>query len=338
MPRLVTWRAPSTPFRAQHVPVGREFLRQAESRGELMRLACGVYIATAASSQDARMQHLLQALALQVRFDNPIVCSHETAAALHGIPLLHSSDLPATPRFILDPDQGRNRPGTPRIQVTPLPAGHICTVTDGPLAGLVATTPARTALDLTSEGDLVRGLMALDHVARTRALRWCRPGDLRGPNVRPERLRAAVSELDDVHATLTRRGRRRRREALTLVDPRHESPGESASIARIHQAGLPAPLVQARIQTDDGTFFSDFYWPDFGVVGECDGAVKYLGGMTSEGQAAADQRRIQEKSREIAIVRRGLTFVRWMASEPMYSPWRWLDHLTHALRAGGADV
>ena len=187
MPRLVTWRAVDAlprPTRAGWT----EFLRQAESRGELMRLACGVYIATAASSQDARMQHLLQALALQVRFDNPIVCSHETAAALHGIPLLHSSDLPATPRFILDPDQGRNRPGTPRIQVTPLPAGHICTVTDGPLAGLVATTPARTALDLTSEGTWSAvSWHSTTWLARAALVS---SGDLRGPNVRPERLRA----------------------------------------------------------------------------------------------------------------------------------------------------
>jgi hypothetical protein len=323
------------PFRADHVGPGREFLRRAEARGDLMRLAPGVYIAATAVNGDPGQLHLLRALARQLRHVNPIVASHETAALLHGIPLRHSNAVPATPRFVLDPSAGRNRPGTPRIRVVAIPSDQVITIRAGQLEGLRATDPTRTALDLASEAALPFALAALDHVARHEALRTSAPWQLRGPAVPEGVLAASRMRLLAIHATLSRRGRRRRREALALVDPRHESPGESASLAQIYLAGLPLPTPQARITTDKGPFYPDFYWSDFGVVGECDGAMKYLGGTTRAGQAAADARRVAEKRRELAIRRAGLYPVRWMASEAMYSPYDWLAELGAALRAGG---
>ena len=300
-----------------------------------MRLAPGVYIAATAVGTDARQLHLLQALARQLRHENPIAASHETAALLHGLPLRSLNAVPVQPRFTLDPSQGSNRPGTPSIRVVPLPPEHVVTVTHGQLEGLRATDLERTALDLASEADLPFALMALDHAARTIALQSCIEHELRGGDVNCALLMKGRQRMESRHASLSRRGRRRRREALALVDPRHESPGESASCARIYLAGLPAPVPQAPVVTGIGVFYGDCYWPEFGVVGECDGAVKYAGGTTGATQAAADERRLAEKDRENAIRRTGLKVVRWMAAEAMYAPDAWLAELASALRAGG---
>ena len=65
-------------------------------------------------------------------------------------------------------------------------------------------------------------------------------------------------------------------EAISLADPRAESPLESASRGFLHEAHLPLPELQAWICGADGrTYRVDFLWRDRRVIGEADGWVKY---------------------------------------------------------------
>lgn len=72
------------------------------------------------------------------------------------------------------------------------------------------------------------------------------------------------------------RGCRHSTEAAERADPRSESPYESWARAIMLQNSLPMPLLQREF-FDAAGFIGrvDFYWPQFRLVGEFDGWVKY---------------------------------------------------------------
>jgi hypothetical protein len=91
---------------------------------------------------------------------------------------------------------------------------------------------------------------------------------------------------------------------VQLADPRAESVLESLSRLRIIDSGLPAPEPQVTILDPAGHFCGrvDFYWDEFGVVGEADGMGKY--------DEARDSL-IEEKKRQGWIEDTGLIVERW---------------------------
>lgn len=147
------------------------------------------------------------------------------------------------------------------------------------------TGPARTVMDIARERGVDAGVVAADYVLHRKL-------------ADREELAAAV------RACSTWPGRRSARIALALADGDAESPLESISRLRIAAAGLPAPLLQVEFCDMDGVYItrSDFYWPEFGVVGEADGLEKY----DAEGRVAARQ-----EETHTALVRCGLEVVRW---------------------------
>jgi hypothetical protein len=64
---------------------------------------------------------------------------------------------------------------------------------------------------------------------------------------------------------------RQARAVLALADPRAESPLESLTRLALHDDGFPPPDLQVWIGIDR----VDFYWPEFDLVLEADGRVKY---------------------------------------------------------------
>ena len=121
------------------------------------------------------------------------------------------------------------------------------------------TTPvARTVVDLAREHGIVSGLAAADAALHDRL-------------TTPDEL-AVVLQLQ-------RRwpGARAARFAVEFADARAESPLESVSRLRMHQHRLPRPDLQRLICDDHGVVVtrSDFYWDEFGVIGESDGAMKW---------------------------------------------------------------
>ncbi len=108
--------------------------------------------------------HLLRALAEQVTAPNR-VASHDTAALAHGLPLLNTRLSAAGPVHLTRPrsssDRSRVAPGR-QLHLGGLPQHHVVTLP----SALVATTPARTAVDLAVSLPLPAGLMVADAAAR----------------------------------------------------------------------------------------------------------------------------------------------------------------------------
>ncbi len=112
-----------------------------------------------------------------------------------------------------------------------------------------------------------------------------------------------LNELDEI----VRQQRRwpavaRARRALASIDGRAESPLESLSRLHLLRCGVPAPVLQQEIGDEYGSFVGrvDFYWDEFGLVGEADGAAKYdLPAV------------IAEKQRQSRLLELGLVVVRW---------------------------
>lgn len=104
---------------------------------------------------------------------------------------------------------------------------------------------------------------------------------------------------------------RARHEALArLASPLAASVGESLSRAGMIRGGFQVPELQHEFRLPDGTrYFVDFYWPEAGIVGEFDGAQKYLRSRDISGK---DPSVVvwEEKQREDALRRLGLDVLR----------------------------
>ena len=80
-------------------------------------------------------------------------------------------------------------------------------------------------------------------------------------------------------------------------------------------AGVSKPELQAAHRDAHGLIgYSDFHWPEYGVVGEFDGWAKYSRGEYLAGRSPEDVLKA-EKIREDRLRATGLTLVRWMWPE-----------------------
>lgn len=105
--------------------------------------------------------------------------------------------------------------------------------------------------------------------------------------------------------------RRRVLDVLELADEASESVGESRSRALIHILGLPAPVLQHSFYDHEGFIArTDFFWPEYGVVGEFDGDAKYLDDDLLDGRSTRETV-LAEKKREDRLRALGYKVVRW---------------------------
>jgi len=99
---------------------------------------------------------------------------------------------------------------------------------------------------------------------------------------------------------------------------RGESPLESRRRLALRRYDLPAPQPQAIIGNSWGGFVArvDFYWDEYGVVGEADGDIKYTKSASERSVGVTDSDDepdplVREKRRQTALERLGLRVVRW---------------------------
>jgi hypothetical protein len=77
------------------------------------------------------------------------------------------------------------------------------------------------------------------------------------------------------------------------------------------EAGFPSPVLQKEFVDRHGfRAFVDFWWPEYGIIGEADGQLKY-GGPTGADPEAARRAVIAEKNRENTLRRLCSGFARW---------------------------
>jgi hypothetical protein len=273
---------PVTTAGAQALGWTRGARRHAVSSGDLAVLGRGVVgppgDPSALAWQARQAAHLMAARASAARCPRATL-SHFAAALRSGIPILGEPGRPCltvpagTPLRRLA-DAHLHRATLPPSQVTQLGADAI-------------TVPARTVMDIAREHGVPAGVVAADYVLHNGL---CGTADL-----------AAAYE-----ACAGWPGRRAARTTLLSADGDAESPLESLSRLRFAATGLPAPQAQVELCDLDGRYItrSDFYWDEYGVVGEADGQAKYEG---ADGDDTAERERQTRRALEAA----GVIVVNW---------------------------
>ena len=106
--------------------------------------------------------------------------------------------------------------------------------------------------------------------------------------------------------------------ALQYASPLSGSALESHSFGLFVDGGLPLPERQTRFVIDGRTHYVDFFWPDFRLIGEADGEMKF----DEEGRAQYEAHRRQGRLQKL-----GIPVVRWGWDEVLRDPQGWLEGL-----------
>ncbi|WP_155990687.1 hypothetical protein [Paraoerskovia marina] len=280
-PRVLVPR--TLPTSESYDPVERaEQLRRVRS-GSLVRVRRGVYVHAETGPADgparARQQHLLrQVRGVTERFTTPYWFSHETAALLWGCwtwrlgTEIHLTQL-GRPKVRPEADPSTRRHWTaldPRDRATS--------------DGVPLTSLERTVVDCARTLRPAQALVIADSALRIGA-------DPRG-----------IARCLD--AARGRRGVRRARQTLEIVDAASESPGETVVRWMLHDAGLPAMTHGVEVTTRRGLFRLDLADVAAKVAIEFDGAVKY-GGAFGDGASKL----WAEKQRHDALTEQGWTVI-----------------------------
>ncbi|MCU1438568.1 MAG: hypothetical protein JWP66_1655 [Naasia sp.] len=270
-------------------------LQRALARGEVVRIRRGAYCrADRWAELDSRERQLVRMHAVAAVSGKDIVFCGPSAAAAWHLPRL----APWTDEVhvaVADRAGGRSS-GDVRRRVMDLTGVRVNEVGE-----LLVTGLASTAVQQALEWDFPAAVGVLDAARRTRD-----PGP-----VTREELLAELARL---------RPRRHASRALTAVGfsvAASESFGESITRARLHELGYPPPVLQAPISDERGLIGRvDFYWPDYGVIGEFDGAVKYERPEYLQGKSPAQVVWL-EKQREDRLRRRSTGFFRAIWADVM---------------------
>lgn len=256
-------------------------LRRHIRAGRWTRLRRAVFTPVRIPDGDAR--EALEAAAAALAWPGSVV-SHESAALLHGLPVLHR---PKTPIVTVVSNDVTGRRSKTLARSATLHAGDL-----GTWFGVRLTSPARTVVDL-ARHDRRSGLVVADASMR---YKLCQAREL---NV----------ALDGCRGWM---GSRAAAWVVQNADPLAESPLESLTREAIVGAGLPAPELQAWIEDEwDGWRCRvDMIWRHRQVVLEADGRIKY-----DDRQALWD-----EKVRQERLERLGFRVVRVMWSDVIGDP------------------
>lgn len=309
---LADWRDDFILMREQPDRASQRAVWKATTDDRLVRLVNGVYLpADRWSELDDRGRHLQVMRAVTVQRDRRLVFSHRSAAVAWGLPLLGALGLDA---HVVASRAGGGRSDDHLVRhCVDIPLESLF------IDGLEVTSLPRTIVDIARSSGFVEGLIVADAA-------------LAGVAVPGLGLRS-VTKLD-----LAReipgpgsRGVAFARSVVEFADHRSGSPLESTSRASMATAGLSRPRLQHEFNDADGRMIVDFWWPEWGVVGEADGRSKYEDPRFRNGrsleQVLVDEKWREDRIRQIPEVR---GFARWGAAVA-HSPQR----LGRLLRSAG---
>ncbi len=255
--------------------------------GLLVRVASDTFVDGTSwrlTRDDVLARHHLVLAATVVRAPNCVV-SHRSAAVLHGLPILGHVGRPEITR----PLTGRALTGTRSHRLRVMPESER-------QSGLPVTSAVRTCIDVSRTHGLEAGLVVSDAALAI--------GRATAAQLSHEALGLAATP-----------GVSTARTVAEFADGRAESPLESLSRWRLHEAGVEPPVPQVRIWIDTAEWRVDFLWPELAVVGEADGRGKYR---------QASDALWREKLRQRELERAGLAVVRWFwgdtADTPSFAP------------------
>lgn len=256
-------------------------LRAACRDGTLEQLRRGVYAPPGGDEPRGRHRDLARAAAV-LRLPGTAI-SHASAALFHGLPVPASS-LAQVHLTRASGSHGRRRAGV-HFHHSPLRDDEVVLI-DGFRVTALERTIADTLRDERFEWSVA--------IADAGLARQADAGVL----------------LAYADAGRRRRGNRNLQRALAFADGRAGSPAESMSRVSMLRAGIPTPHLQFEVINADGEWVatSDFAWPEFRLIGEMDGRVKY--DAPDRGRTASDVV-AREKDREERIRACGWSITRW---------------------------
>jgi very-short-patch-repair endonuclease len=198
------------------------------------------------NAQQPHVSEQTRLLALGSTLPDGAVISHDSAAALYGLPAslfpdgcLHISLTAGEP--------------VPQRKELVVHSRHLPPDDHRKVDGLLVTTPERTFLDLAASCDRERLVVIGDAMLRAE---WTTKDLL----------------LDRMQTAYRVRGVRVARSMVPLLDAGAQSPPESVVRLRMRDAGLPAPATQLEVQLDDVTVHIDLGYDAAKVGIEYEGA------------------------------------------------------------------
>jgi hypothetical protein len=243
-------------------------------------------------SLDTRQRYLVRIASIASSRRTRAVLSHLSAAAVWNLPVLGAwptevhTTIPTTA-------VAHSRNGVVQHKAPLLDEDVV------EIGGFLVTSIPRTVIDLAMSESFLSAVIAAD-----RALLVDRFGR------RPSLTTRGVLEACWERAT-PRRAHRRATAVLRFAGTRSESPLESVSRVNLRAAGLPRPQLQVPHYDDQGFIGEpDFCWPEFGLIGEADGDIKYLD-VGVRGDRSAERVVLDEKIREDRFRSLGRGVARW---------------------------
>jgi hypothetical protein len=260
-------------------------------RGDLERIAPGVYALAAAWSPLAPWERHLALARAAVRVTPDAIVSHTSAAALLGMPMPPHPPGRATMTLLHDTRTSEDD-GWRRLHRGHTPAAHVLIDEGRPFL-----VPARTVVDCMREMRPGDALAVLDAALRDKVVTGAEVVSMR----RHQRRWPGIAAADAI---------------LPLADGRRESWFESTSAWAMSSWGLPPGIPQVVVSDPRGRTVGrvDVLWPELGVVGEADGRGKYLADRQGVGRPAdevAARAVVAQGVRESRLRDLGLEVVRW---------------------------
>lgn len=281
-------------------------------RGLWVRLRHGVYAdAEVIADADPLARHRLHLAAAIAASEEPAFAVGPSAAVVHGQPL--RAGAPDEVYLVRESGQDLRSLGRPSKHPLEIPRmrimSHVLSPSDVTEVGGIPTVTAPLAALTTAPG-----VTFFRRVGLFDAVLWdgrVTHGDL-------------LALLDSWPSLGGRAGtlaalERARRGAQTYF--------ETVSRLVLVGQGLPEPQLQVPIYDEDGLIgYVDMYWDDLAVIGEADGAVKYVDREVL----------IAEKRREDRLRARGFGVVRWMPEDLRENPERIAARIRLAARRRAA--
>ena len=251
-------------------------LSAAVRRGLLVRVRHGAYVASAVwAAANIEQRHRIRTVAVVLAHGDRVALSHTTAALHHGF-RLWNVDLGRV--HLLRLDGGPSRVfGDLVYHAAGWAADDICD-----RDGMLATAPARAAVEAASLQGVEAGLVILDSAIDLKA-------------ATPRELAGAFESMIGWPST------RSLQISIRLMRPGAQSVGETRTRYLCWMHGIPEPQLQFEVFDSGGALvgITDFAWPELGVLGEFDGRVKY-GRLLRPGEEPGDVV-FREKRREDAL-------------------------------------
>jgi hypothetical protein len=267
-------------------------LRRAVRSGDSVRIHRGAFMSMDDwRSLDRDERHLHQSVAAARASRSRPTLSHASAALVWGVPIVEHH--PKVVHVLTTETAGTRSENGFRRHGTRHPELRVIEVD-----GTRMTDLERTLVEFVVDASFRSAVAALD---------WGLGSERRDgpPRATAETLQVVARELGIV------KGRRKLQRALDFADPRSGSPGESLSRAVMHEARIPAPELQTEFRDGRGFIgYVDFWWPEFGLIGEFDGNAKYLDMKFLHGKTPGEVV-IEEKRREDRLRALGPRVIRW---------------------------